>query len=83
MTITNVEELGHDALGGTLQIYRYTAWDQKKIQFIILSCFLLRGAGMRKQLIEIGRTGCDAVWQVLEIGWETSAPEVMSCLSLG
>lgn len=44
------------------------------------------GAGMREQLIERGCMGCDAVWQVLGTGWErekTSAPEIISCLSLG
>lgn len=41
---------------------------------------------MREQLIERGLVGCDAVWQVLGTGWEreeTSAPEIISRLSLG
>lgn len=44
------------------------------------------GAGAREQLMERGLVGCDAVWQVLGTGWEreeTSAPQIISRLSLG
>lgn len=61
-----MEELGH--VDVIQQKYRYTGGVQERFRSSSSAVSSSEGAGMREQLMERGRAGCDAVWQVLETG---------------